>query len=136
MTDGLISLHEFSMATSLVETILERVQKNDVERVLEVELVIGKLTLLEVDQVTFCYNVITKGTMMQGSKLLVTENDIKVSCANCGYAGTMKFENDLLYHMLVPTLQCPSCSSKVRIVEGNECIIKKVKYQKKKQPSS
>lgn len=126
-------LHEFSMATSLVGTIMDRVERDGAEKVLEVHLVIGKLTLLETDQFSFCYEVITKGTLLEGSKLLVTEGDVKVKCTQCNYTGAMKFESDMLHHMFVPTLQCVFCGSQVQILEGNECTIKSVKYQKKKE---
>ncbi len=125
-------MHEFSAATSLVETILDHAQKAGAEKVLEVHLVIGKLTLLQVEQLSFCYEIITKGTIMQGSKLVVTEADVKVKCAQCGYIGAAKFEDDMLYHLFVPTLQCPSCGSQVQILGGHECVIKNVKFQRKK----
>jgi hydrogenase nickel incorporation protein HypA/HybF len=125
-------LHEFSAATALVETILDHAKRERAEKVLEVHLLIGKLTLLQVDQLSFCYEVITKGTIMQGSKLIITESDIKVKCTKCRYTGAAKYEDNMLFQMFVPTLQCPACGGQVQILGGHECVIKNVRYQRKK----
>ena len=68
-------MHEFSMATQLVENVLEEAKRHDAKKVAEVHLVIGKMTFLGVDQVRFSYGILVKDTIMEDSKLIIKEQD-------------------------------------------------------------
>ena len=120
-------MHEFSMTTKIVESVLEEARKRDAKKVLAVHLVIGKLTFLGIEQVRFSYDVLVKGTIMEGSKLHIEEKDGIVHCVRCGYEGSLEYEDDPEYHVPTPTLLCPKCGSKVQIAAGKECTIKSVK---------
>ena len=120
-------MHEFSMTTKIVENVLEEARRHDAEKVLAVHLVIGKLTFLGIEQVRFSYDVLVKGTIMEGSKLHIEEKDGIVHCALCGYEGSLEYEDDPVYHVPTPTLLCPKCGDKVKIAAGKECTIKSVK---------
>ena len=58
-------MHEFAMATQIVENVLEEAKRHDAKKVAEVHLVIGKMTFLGVDQVRFSYDVLVKDTIMR-----------------------------------------------------------------------
>jgi len=120
-------VHEFSITTQIVESVLEEAKKHDAKRVDEVHLVIGKLTFLGLEQVRFAYEVLVKGTIMEGSKLYIKEKNGVVRCSSCGYEGDFKYQDDPLYHVPTPTLHCPKCGEVVNIVGGRECTIKSVK---------
>ena len=120
-------MHEFSMTTQIVNYILEEAKKHNAKRVDEVHLIIGKLTFLGLEQVKFAYNVLVKNTIMEGSKLHIEEKDGVVKCNNCGYTGDLKYEDDPIYHIPSPTLNCPKCEGVVNIVGGKECTIKNIK---------
>ena len=120
-------MHEFSITSQIVQNVLAEAEKRGAKKVTEVNLVIGKLTFLGLDQVRFAYDVITKGTIAEGSKLVIEEQEGFVKCSNCGYQGGFKYEDDPLYHVPVPTLKCPKCSSTVSIAAGKECTIRNIK---------
>jgi len=120
-------VHEFSITSQIVQNVLAEAEKHGAKKVTEVQLVIGKLTFLGLDQVRFAYEVLTKGTIAEGSKLVIEEQEGFVKCSNCGYQGGFKYEDDPLYHVPVPTLKCPECSSTVSIAAGKECTIKNIK---------
>ena len=120
-------MHEFSITTQIVQNVLQEAKKRNAKRVLEVHLVIGKLTFLGIEQVRFAYEVLVKGTIMEESKLFIEESDGVVKCDQCGYEGKIHCEDDPVYHMLIPTLHCPKCRGTVQIVEGRECLIKNIK---------
>jgi hydrogenase nickel incorporation protein HypA/HybF len=120
-------VHEFSMTTQIVESVLKEAKKHNAKRVDEVHLVIGKLTFLGLEQVRFAYEVLVKDTMMDDSKLYIEEKDGVVKCSKCGYEGDFKYEDDPMYHIPTPTLHCPKCGGVVNIVGGRECTIKSVK---------
>lgn len=120
-------MHEFSMTTQIVNYVLEEAKKHNAKHVNEVHLIIGKLTFLGVEQVKFAYDLLVKNTIMEGSKLHIEEKNGIVKCNNCGYEGGLKYEDDPVYHIPSPTLNCPKCGDVVNIVGGKECTIKSIK---------
>ncbi len=122
-------MHELSVTSKIVENLLEGVERRNARRVHEVHLVIGKFTFLGIEQVNFSYSLLTKGTPLEDSKLLIEETDARVKCNSCGYEGAIKYEEDASYHIALPTLSCPQCKSVVEVVGGQECLIKKVKME-------
>ncbi len=115
------------MTSQIVENVLAEAEKRKAKKVTAVYLVVGKLTFLGLEQVRFAYEVLTKGTILEGSKLVIKEQEGRVKCNNCGYQDEFKYEDDPLYHVPVPTLRCPNCGSVVTITSGKECMIKSVK---------
>lgn len=123
-------MHELSMTTQIVETVLAEAKKHGAKKVIEVKLVIGKMTFLGTDQIGFSYKILTEDTILKGSKLTIEEKDGAIECPNCGYKGTVPIKDDPAYHIPVPTLQCPECGRAAKIVEGKECTIKSIKMAK------
>ena len=120
-------MHEFSITTQIVNCILEEAKKQNARRVSDVHLIIGKLTFLGLEQVKFAYEMPVKNTILEDSKLHIEEKDGIVKCKNCGYTGNLKCEDDPVYHVPSPTLNCPKCEGVVNIVGGKECTIKSIK---------
>jgi len=120
-------MHEFSISSQIVREVLEEAEKRGAKRVLEVHLVIGSLTLLGIEQVRASYKMLVENTIMKESKLFVRQKKGKVKCDRCGYEGPIKFRDDPIYHISFPTLTCPKCDSSARIIEGRECLIKRVR---------
>jgi hydrogenase nickel incorporation protein HypA/HybF len=120
-------VHEFSITNQIVQSVLTEAEKRGAKKVTEVHLAIGKLTFLGLEQVRFAYEVLTKDTIMEGSQLIIEEQEGIVKCGNCGYQGDFKYQDDPLYHVPVPTLKCPKCNNTVTITAGKECTIKNIK---------
>lgn len=123
-------MHELSMTTQIVETVLAEARKHGAKKVIEVKLVIGKMTFLGTDQIGFSYKILTEDTILKGSKLTIEEKEGVIECPSCGYKGTLPIKDDPAYHIPVPTLQCPECGRVAKIVEGKECTIKSIKMAK------
>lgn len=120
-------MHEGSVTTQIVESVLNEAKKRKAKKVIEVQLIIGKLTFLNPEQVTFWYEVLTKDTIMKSSKLVIEESIGVVKCPNCGYEGDFKYVGDPALHIPTPTLNCPKCNTIVDIVGGKDCLIKNIK---------
>ena len=120
-------MHEFSITSQIVKSVLAEAEKRKAKKVTAVYLVVGKLTFLGLEQVRFAYEVLTKDTIMEGSKLIIEEQEGFVKCNNCGYEGGFKYEDDTLYHVSMPTLKCPMCGNLVSITSGKECMIKSIR---------
>jgi hydrogenase nickel incorporation protein HypA/HybF len=118
-------VHEVSIVSDLVSAILKELKKHNVISVAEVTFTIGKLTNLGRDQMEFAYGVITRGTILDGSKLVIEDEDIILRCDACGYDGPadMLDLGDGQEHRM-PVLSCPKCHGPVTVTAGQSCCVK------------
>jgi hydrogenase nickel incorporation protein HypA/HybF len=121
-------MHELSIASSIVESVLEFAAKKEVRKVLEVKLLIGELMAVESEQLRFCYAAITRETAMEDSSLEIEQVEATVSCQHCSFRGRPKYWEDALSFGPIATLQCPECGKVAESVQGKECAIKAIKY--------
>lgn len=122
-------MHEFSMTSNIVKLVLDEAKKREAKKVLEVHLIIGKLTFLAIEQMRFSYNILIKDTIMEESKLKIERRKGMVECDKCGYKGPIRSKEDPVYHLSFPSLACPKCGDTVRIVEGRECVVKTIRLE-------
>ena len=120
-------MHEFTIASSIVESLLDLANKHGSSKVLLVHLKIGKLRALSTEQVAFSYNILAKGTALEGSKLIIEEQAGKLRCSNCNYQGEFNPEDDSSFHFGIPPMVCPQCGSSLEIQGGDECMITSVR---------
>jgi hydrogenase nickel incorporation protein HypA/HybF len=121
-------MHEFSIAAAIVESLEQFAIEQHASRILEVRLTIGEFTHIEQEQLRFCFQSITRGTLLEQANLEIESSDAAVRCPHCGYAGPPKYWEGALSSALVPTLQCPTCGKAAEPAEGHECSIKTVKF--------
>lgn len=118
------------MTTQIIESVLVEAKKQDAKKVTEVNLIIGKLTFLGVEQIRFAYKILAKNTIMEDSKLIIEEKLGVIKCPSCSYKGAIELEDDPVYHVPIPTLRCPKCGKAAKILEGKECTIRSIKMLK------
>ena len=53
-------MHELSMADAMVKTVLDVAEKNDATEIIEVTIEVGKLTMLNPEQLKFQRNTVAK----------------------------------------------------------------------------
>ncbi len=121
-------MHEFSIACSLVEKLLEFAAQNPDKKIVEVRLEVGELSLIEEDQLSFSYESVITETPLAGSKLLIEKLEALVECSHCSYRGRPKYWDHALAGMSVATLECPGCGKAASPIAGDECEIKSVKF--------
>ncbi len=121
-------MHELSMVSTLVESVLEFVDTHQVRKVLNVKLSVGELTCVEAEQMRFCYTALTGQTPIEGSVLEIETVPAVVKCPHCFYQGPPKYWEDALFVASVPTLQCPECGKAAEAIQGHDCAIKSIKY--------
>jgi hydrogenase nickel incorporation protein HypA/HybF len=121
-------MHELSIASAVVESVLEFVSTRSVRKVLAVRLAIGELSHIETDQLRFCYTAITEQTPIQDSALEIETVEAVVRCKRCSYRGRPKYWDDALSAGPILTLQCPNCGAAAEAIEGNDCAIKSIRF--------
>ncbi len=117
-------MHEFSTTQQIVSCILKEAKKRRAKKVIEVNLAIGKLTVLGLEQIRFCYELLVKDTLMENSKLRIEQVEPVVECEKCNYNGPIRQDDNEVYHFIFPVLKCPECGGTVSIVKGRECLVK------------
>jgi len=86
-------------------------------KVLEIYLEIGKLSGVEIQSLHFVWELSANGTVLQDSKVIITEPEGKAKCAEC--------ETEYLVEKIYDS--CPKCNSPFKsIISGKELKIKKL----------
>lgn len=124
-------MHEYSIASELVAIILERLKGENVGKVKEVHLRKGELMILSNKALHQAYAIITSGTILEGSQLLIEETKTSIACNSCGYSGKAKYSAG--YHFIVPILTCPHCEAPAQIKEGKQLELVKLVVEDKSE---
>ena len=72
-------MHEVSVVSDIVSAILRELENYKVEKVEEVVLVVGEMTSLGQEQLEFAYEIVTKDTKLEGSKLVIENEKIRAN---------------------------------------------------------
>ena len=90
-------MHEFSIASGLVEKLLDFAEKNPDKKIVEVRVAIGEFTQIEEEQLRFCYESIITEMPIAGSRLTIEPVLGKVACSHCSYSGPPKYWDGALH---------------------------------------
>ena len=120
-------VHEYSVAKRLFDLALRTALEHGAERVLEVRISIGELSLVAREQLAFWFRELSRGTVLEGAKLAFETEGAEVYCPACGYRGPIGLEDRPEYHIALPTLRCPRCGAVVRVLRGRNCALKSMR---------
>ncbi len=119
-------MHEFSISDEIVKNVLRASRENNGKKVLSIQLEIGELALLNVEQVTFWIQELSKGSVAEGAKVKVRRIKARIKCQSCGYRGGMNLDQSDPFRHAVP-YSCPRCQSfQIDVEKGRECHLKKI----------
>jgi hydrogenase nickel incorporation protein HypA/HybF len=119
-------MHEFSISSEIVRSVLDHVKKEKGKKVLSIQLEIGELALLNVEQVTFWIYELFKGSVAEGAKVKVKTIKARIKCESCGYKGGISLDQQDPFQHFVP-YSCLKCGSfQIRVEKGKECILKRI----------
>jgi hydrogenase nickel incorporation protein HypA/HybF len=76
-------MHELSIAYSLVELASQSALEAGAKRVVSVHLKLGALSGVVRGALEFSYDIATEGTLLEGSRLVITELPVRIYCASC-----------------------------------------------------
>ena len=114
-------MHELSVTESVLEIACKHAKKAMATRVTDVFLVIGRLSSIVDDSVSFYWDVISKDTICEDSKLHFRRIPAELVCLECG-------EQYVLETDLAP---CPKCgSARIRVVSGDEFNLESIEIER------
>jgi hydrogenase nickel incorporation protein HypA/HybF len=106
-------MHELSIVRNIVAIVVETAEGRPVSRV---TLEIGKLSGVMSDALAFCFEVVARGTAVEGAELEIHEIDGRARCRSCG----AEFETDTLF------APCLCGSRQLDRLRGEELKIKSI----------
>jgi hydrogenase nickel incorporation protein HypA/HybF len=123
-------MHEFSISSEIVKTVLDTTKKSSGKKVFSVQLEIGELTLLNGDQVGFWVKELFKGSAAEDAEVKIKTIKARILCKACGYKGGIRSDQeDSFRHLTLQT--CPQCNSfQFKVEKGRECILRRIQVSK------
>lgn len=110
-------MHELGITQSIVEIALRTAADQQAQKIHSVTLEVGSLAGVVAEALEFCYEACTKGSLLEGSRLIVEQIEAKARCRDC--------KTDYLLTDLLAC--CPACHSLVSdMVCGEELRIKEM----------
>jgi len=107
-------MHEYPITQSIVRISSEEAEKHKAEKVVEIRIVVGELSGLVPECIQDYFDILSKGTPVEGASLKIQKISPKIHCEECN------FESDMMPRIY----NCSKCgSSKVKIVGGKEFYI-------------
>jgi len=115
--------------SDIIKAALEELERHNVAGVEELVIVIGDLTNLGEDQLSFAYEIMTKDTILENSRLAVERESIRLRCKVCDFDGPAEILKNEGYDHTIPVLSCPKCNGPVNVTEGMACCIRSIKVR-------
>ena len=110
-------MHEQSIVASLLSIAVEDAKKDKAQRIISIKLVVGELTGVEKDAVSFYFGFMAKNTIAAGASLEFNYTKAQLRCRDC----------DIIFPRDKLEFNCPECNKKaIEIVGGRELYIEKM----------
>ncbi len=117
LLDKFIGMHEISICQSIIKTIEDELEEEQLQNVREIHVKIGVLSCVEPTVLTHVFTYIIEGTRFSKSSLYTDFVEVLVACEF--FNKNFKVED---YRFVCPEFDKPSST----IIEGNELTIYKI----------
>ena len=109
-------MHEMALAEGILDIALDYAKQNEAKAIREVGLLIGEMSGVEVESLTFSFDMLVKGTIAEGAELKIKNVPLMGKCSKCGRE----------FHVEHYDFWCPECKDGVlKTISGREM---KVEY--------
>jgi len=122
-------MHEFGIVDKLIRSVEEEVAKRKVSKVKEIHIELGQLMGIQTETMVFLLKEMSKGTILENAKIKISLILPEIQCAS-KHKNKLQLKVEGHFHDF-PTdgFKCPKCGKKVKLIKGNDCIIKKIIYE-------
>ena len=111
-------MHEFSIASGIVDVVKETVESRPVKRLISVTVEVGQLAMVNPEQLKFSFEVITEGGPFEGAEMKV-ETVPAVATCKCGFEGALGDEDYV----------CPKCGGIYELLSGRDVCVKNLEVE-------
>jgi len=110
-------MHELSVAQEILGIVNQCLPNPKPQSVKSVKVIVGKLSNILPDSLSFCYEALISDTPLKGSKLDILEFPVKIGCNTCNEESEIE----------PPVFACPKCgNNQIRIVSGTELLVEAI----------
>lgn len=114
-------MHEYALMENVIATIMAELQSSGEEvqagRPLTVTLKVGALEMHSEAATRQAFEVLTKGTALEGAFLNLIILPVSVDCSKCGFRGPLPM-GAVDPHDALPLAECPQCGSLTPVQGG------------------
>lgn len=104
-------MHELSIAQNLIEIIEDAASQQNFSKVNKISLKIGEMAMVNKEALSFCIEIASRGTCVEGAKVHFETSPLNGKCSQC--SRLFKIE-DFVF-------KCPSCGgTDIKIMSGRE----------------
>lgn len=113
-------MHEMTLVSSIFNVLNDKIREFNVNRVIQVKLMVGDMTGVEDATLRSCFEVYAEATPVEGANLVIEHVPVKGRCRSCGSEFAIRGFNFL----------CPECeNSGVKIISGKELYIDSIEVE-------
>ena len=114
-------MHELSIASAVAATAERHATGH---RVLRVDVRVGHLRQVVVESLRFSFELVTRGTLLEGAVLGVEVVPARFSCGDCGHG----------WRADVPAFRCPECGGgAAEVVSGEELEVESIEIERQEE---
>lgn len=111
-------MHEYSIVAALVERVEVEVARAGAIAVRRLTVQIGVAAGVEAELLLSAWEIFRDGTVCAGAELAIESVPVAWACTRCGAVPEK-----------VGTLRCPSCSSPLRMVRGDDLTLRQIEME-------
>jgi hydrogenase nickel incorporation protein HypA/HybF len=121
-------MHEMGIAMQIVEIAAASIPAGmPGARVERVNLEVGRLSAVVADSLRFCFEVVAKGTPLEGADLSIQEIPVQARCRACRHEWTIDG----------PAFTCPACAGgDLELLSGRELDIRSIELREDANPDA
>ena len=113
-------MHELAVTESLLEIAVRHAREAGAEKVTRLNVVIGELSSIVDESVSFYWDIVSEGTMAEGAELHFERVEGTLRCLNCGHTFPLGSED----------FACPRCgASEVTAAGGDDFRLESIEIE-------
>lgn len=121
-------MHELSMAQGIINAVLDTANENNATEVTEVTVEVGRLAMINPEQLQFILGVLIENTLMEDAEIKFEDIPAEIQCYDCDFKGEAILDDKDHY---APLVKCPKCDSlNVETLNGKDIIVKNIVIEK------
>ena len=134
-------VHEWALAEAVIDAVIDVAAKKNASKITEIEIVIGELQTIDIENFKYALDVLREGTMAEGAKVRFITEKPRLRCNICGYEWTIGSISSLLgereaeaVHFIPELIQvfvsCPKCGGgDIEIVAGRGVYVRSIRVE-------
>ena len=113
-------MHEMAIAEGILDIALDYAAKNQAKRIGSISLLLGEMSGVETEALSFCFASLVRGTIAEGAELKLHRVPLVGRCRKCGLETPIKHYNFI----------CPSCGEgALDIISGRELRVESLEVE-------